>query len=147
MCPSSTTGSHRGKYFALTNVCSPQRIPSHSTYFASFELSVKRLYVCWAEIMKPSALVEMDSVYTVECAKWVLAGNRGGLIKVTAEWAQWDILEIFMYDTFDKIQSQPESVSHALVLRCWILSVAVCRSMSTELQGAWEWSPQLSPFL
>lgn len=67
--------------------------------------------------MEPSILVEIDSVYIVEGAKRVLAGTREGLIKVIAEWAQRDILEIIMYDTFDKIQSQPESESRALVLR------------------------------
>lgn len=152
MCHSPTAGSHRGNSFALTNFCSPQRIPFHSTYFTSFELSVKRLYVCWTEIMEPSALVEMDSVYIVEGAKWVLAGTRGGLIKVIAEWAQRDILEIVMYDTFDKIPSQPESESHALVLRYWILfccclQINVDRASRGMAISSWDESPQLSPFL
>lgn len=55
--------------------------------------------------MKSSVLLEIDSVYIMKYAKWFLSGNRAGFIKVIAEWAKRDILEIFMYDPLNKIQS------------------------------------------
>lgn len=105
--------------------------------------------VWWAEIMKSSVLLEMDSVYIVEYTKWFLAGHRGGFLSKS--------LQNGLKETFWKSSSEilfiRSSLSPSLmslyrgVEYCQLLFIKpIDRASSGIIISSWSLSPQSSSY-